>query len=454
MHRHNYKYFFLIHFENIHFWDVNKYTQQIWDSIYDKVDLLNCINEESRKHKIYKDEEKEFGILGINNRNGIFDAYLQKGKEINQAYKYMEDGWLAYNPYRVNVGSIGIKRKEQYYQYISPAYVVFSCKENLLPDYLYLTFKTNIFNQYINENTIGSVRQILSFDTLKSLQIPLPALLDQQRLVNKYNTAIRQTEKQEQQANKLEEDIENYLCEALGIEKQKEEKWEMGKLYFVKLDELTRWDISYVENSNLSNTKSKYKTVTLHNLITCLNKDLKGYSLRIETKNFSQNIFQYIGMENVEKNTGHLIEIQQLYGNQIKSQTIKIPKEYIIYGKLRPYLNKYWMNELDYSNVVCSSEFFVFQIVNSIDKQYFINILGSYIVQRQISDLTSGARMPRISEDIFMNIQIPLPPLSIQKEIAKHIHSMKEQIKDLRQSAEEHKRRAIIEFEQEIFKNT
>ena len=112
-------------------------------------------------------------------------------------------------------------------------------------------------------------------------------------------------------------------------------------------------------------------------------------------------------------------------GKQIKSQTLSIPKGFLLFGKLRPYLNKYWLNNTDFNNIICSSEFFVFKTIKDIDSQFFKYILSSSFIQSQISDKTSGARMPRINEDIFMNLQFPCPPIEIQTEIANHISGLK-----------------------------
>ena len=136
----------------------------------------SCIQEQSHRRKLSDYPENEFGILGVSNKIGIFDAYKEKGININQPYKKIENGWLAYNPYRINVGSIGMKTSSQKFDFISPAYVVFSCNEKLLPDFLYKLFKTERFCQIINENTTGSVRQNLTFGILKSLNIPLPPI--------------------------------------------------------------------------------------------------------------------------------------------------------------------------------------------------------------------------------------------------------------------------------------
>ena len=68
-------------------WDTKRYTSQGFSSDFEIVNLGSCIKEESRKYKLFLDEEKEFGILGVSNRVGIFDAYVQKGKDIKLSLK-------------------------------------------------------------------------------------------------------------------------------------------------------------------------------------------------------------------------------------------------------------------------------------------------------------------------------------------------------------------------------
>ena len=156
-------------------------------------------------------------------------------------------------------------------------------------------------------------------------------------------------------------------------------------------------------------------------------------------------------MEHIEKVTGQLLETPIVKGEQIKSQTVAVPNGYFIYGKLRPYLNKYWYNDTNWENLVCSSELFVFKVKKSINTRFFEIVLGSSIVQEQITDLTSGARMPRITEDVFMNIQIPIPSFDIQNSIVKRIDKIKEEIKKLQQTATIKYSSALTNFEIQIF---
>lgn len=441
----------LIPYSDFSLWDTKRYTSKQISSTFNIVSLGSCIAEQNKKYKIFLEEDKEFGILGVNNKIGIFDAYTQKGKDINQPYKKMETGWLAYNPYRINVGSIGIKLKEHQNEYISPAYVVFSCKENLLPEFLFFLFKTNRFNTVINESTTGSVRQNLTFETLKNIEIPLPSISEQKRIVENYNQKLDLAEQQAQQAKHLEVEIEKYLFEELGV--INETQTSNNKVFqLINFSEINRWDTLFLMG-NIPTINSNFKLTRFSEIIKYFNKGEKGKTIRIDSSRLPDDDFLYIGMEHIEKESGVLLDLPKVKGIEIKSQTLRVPKDYLIYGKLRPYLNKYWINETEFDNIICSSEFFVFDVIDNLDKYFFKFILSSKLIQDQISDKTSGARMPRINEDIFFNLQFPLPPLEKQKLISQHINSIKAQINELNILSAKNKEEAIIEFENEIFKN-
>ena len=64
-----------LQFRNIILWDVKRYAAERIKSDYPIVKLGSHILEESHKVKLYDFPEVEFGILGVNNKIGIFDAY-------------------------------------------------------------------------------------------------------------------------------------------------------------------------------------------------------------------------------------------------------------------------------------------------------------------------------------------------------------------------------------------
>lgn len=326
------------------------------------------------------------------------------------------------------------------------AYDIDTTKIN--PQYLVLVSTTKQFIVFCQSCSSGTTnRQRVDENKFLNIQIPLPLLAEQNKLVEEYNEQLTLSENAGVNAELKQNNINKIILDSLGV---KIVKSNLPKgLSFVSFAELDRWDLSFLQND--AHIKSLYKLVRIADCVDQFMTDEFGHSLRTETSKYPVKEFYYIGMENIEKSAGELIDMPVVNGAQIKSQTISVPKGYFIYGKLRPYLNKYWYNNTNVKDIICSSELFVFSIKKSIHPRYFEFVLGSDIVQTQISDLVSGARMPRINEKIFMSIQIPLPPISIQESIVEQIEYNKREIKSLQLAATSYKVQALTNFEFQIF---
>ena len=425
-------------------WDIKRYTSKKLKSTFNIEKLSNCIKEENRKYKLYLEEDKTFGILGVNNKDGIFDAYEQKGKEINQPYKKMEIGWLAYNPYRINVGSIGIRKKEHLYQYISPAYVVFSCLDNLLPEYLYLLFRTERFIKIINESTTGSVRQNLTSEILKTLEIPLPSISEQETIVKNYYNKITQATTYEQQAETLEKNIENYLFEELGVSFQKYEVLQIGKLHFIEFKEIENWIYNSIEMQFYKDlSKSKFPINTIGDVFDFISRNWEKKAN--EDK-------EYIELGSIDANFG-ILETKTINPKKAPSRATQIVKTGdLIIGTTRPYLKKFAIIDEKYSDFVASSGFSVIEENKGKYNLYFLNeVIKSDIGIKQFEIKMTGALYPAITQTELESLKIPVPPLSKQNEIAATIATMKQEQKNKIERATLLKQQAEQEFEQTIF---
>jgi len=439
-----YKKLKLVELKEFDLWDIKRYTSKKLKSTFNIEKLSNCIKEENRKYKLYLEEDKTFGILGVNNKDGIFDAYEQKGKEINQPYKKMEIGWLAYNPYRINVGSIGIRKKEHLYQYISPAYVVFSCLDNLLPEYLYLLFRTERFIKIINESTTGSVRQNLTSEILKTLEIPLPSISEQETIVKNYYDKITQATTYEQQAETLEKNIENYLFEELGVSFQKYEVLQIGKLHFIEFKEMENWIYNSIEMQFYKDlSKSKFPI----NIIG----DVFDFISRNWEKEANEDK-EYIELGSIDANFG-ILETKTINPKKAPSRATQIVKTGdLIIGTTRPYLKKFAIIDENHSDFVASSGFSVIEENKGKYNLYFLNeVIKSDIGIKQFEIKMTGALYPAITQTELESLKIPVPPLSKQNEIAATIATMKQEQKNKIERATLLKQQAEQEFEQTIF---
>lgn len=432
-------------------WDVKRYNYIFNSSFENAVFLKNILK--PYKLKLSKEEliENDWRIISKINFQG--ELFLREKDDV-KSYKgdlyKVPDNSIIYSKINVRHGCIYYHKKEEEPFGVSSEYPTFTFNQNIVNGkYLMLVLRSNEFKKLLNTKASGISKARVKVDEFLSIKIPLPELSEQNRIVLEYNQKIHLAKQQKKEANSIENKIEDYLYNALKLSKNVAQQKEKG-LQFTSLNQTSRWDTLFLKG-NMPILQTHYPLKQFRDVITKFNKGSKNESIRINSKDYPNDQFVYIGMENIEKETGNLLNIVKVIGEEIKSQTLKVPQDYFIYGKLRPYLNKYWFNETSYDNIICSSEFFVFNIKTGVNKQFFKYVLSSSFIQQQITDKTSGARMPRINETIFYNLQFPLPEYDKQNEIADHINSLKTQMKILREKANKNKEEAKHNFELEIF---
>lgn len=123
-------------------------------------------------------------FLGVSNEDGIVQSKYA-AEEKAEDYKIIEKGCFAYNPYRINVGSIAYFA-EDIKGLISPAYVIFKTKSNKINDKILLKFlKSSEGLRQIKLNARGTVRQALRFEDLCKIEISIPEYDEQELLISK-----------------------------------------------------------------------------------------------------------------------------------------------------------------------------------------------------------------------------------------------------------------------------
>jgi restriction endonuclease S subunit len=449
----SYKFIEVVPYSGLVNWSVQylKDSSITFNKKYPLVTISSFLKRNKTAFEIENNKEYKRATIKVRN-GGIFIRDIEKGQNIGTKNQFLiKEGQFLLSKIDARNGAFGVVPAELEGGIITGNFWTFDVDYSKVnPHYLSLVATTPEFIKFSEQASNGTTnRHYLQEDAFLNIKIPLPSKNEQNRIVAAYQLKIQLAEEQELKSIELEKDIENYLINELGININKKDK--NKGLGFISYKNISRWDYQFFYSQTKIN--SNYKTVKLEQCFDkfLINKD--GKSLRIETNKQPDKDFLYVGMESVEKETGELLELPIVKGKDIKSQTVRIPKDYFIYGKLRPYLNKYWFNETENVNIICSSEFFVFSILGNINKQYFKNVLGSVIIQRQIDESTSGARMPRINEQVFSDLILPIPPLDIQNKIANHISEIKTKIKQLKQQAEQNRILALQEFENEIFKN-
>ena len=178
-----------------------------------KVRLGDYIQEYSVKNK----DDENISVYSVTNTKGFCKDYF--GKEVaskdKTTYKIVPYGYFAYNPSRINVGSVDWQRKEKKV-IVSPLYNVFSVSPNLERQYLYYYLKSDFVLQRIKAVATGSVRDNLKLSMLYEFPIELPKLENQRKIVKILDKVSDVIEKKEQELEQLETLVKSRFAEMFG----------------------------------------------------------------------------------------------------------------------------------------------------------------------------------------------------------------------------------------------
>ena len=439
----NFLYLNFINFTDVSLWDFKRYTAKKVASSYPIVKLGDYIQEENTKVKPFDFPDKDFSILGVNNKTGLFDAYIEKGCNINQPYKVVKDGFLAYNPYRVNVGSIGLKTAEQKYNYISPAYVVFSCRQGLLPEFLYILFRTSKFNALIRESTTGSVRQTLSFSSMGNIEIPFPSIEKQKEIVEKYNEEVLCSNNLKNKIIDLETEIEKLWVNLLELTfyESKAEHKKINFLNFVCLSQLSRWD--WYNNRGMVNS-AKYKFAKLQDVV--IGKPLygageKGIKIKSDTR--------YIRITDI--NEDGTLNDDFVSAQKVDEKYILRENDFLI-ARSGNTVGKTFLYKREHGKCIYAGYLIKFKLnLEKVIPEYLLYYTKSKAYKTWISSNQRANAQPNINSEEFLNSPVIIPELSEQKNIIGQIGEIKREIQHLKDKDKNIIRVAHQQFEKELF---
>jgi type I restriction enzyme S subunit len=141
---------------------------------------------------------------------------------------------------------------------------------------------------------------------------------------------------------------------------------------------------------------------------------------RVDTKVDPQtsqiNSHFYVGLEHIESHTGRLLRDAEEVtdGGDILSIKTSFNAGDILYGKLRPNLNKVHLASQD---GICSTDIWALRTSEDLIPEFALRYLRSPAIYVRAAQLAAGANLPRLSADVFDRLPIPLPTLPEQQRI-------------------------------------
>ena len=159
-------------------------------------------------------------VYSVTNSRGFVPSTDYFNKEVFSktltTYKIVSKGSFAYNPSRINVGSVGLYGGEDE-GIVSPLYVTFTADTSKIDNQYLLAFlKSNIALRQIRNLTAGSVRDSLKFSALGKLLLPLPSLPAQRRIAAELDKICELKKNAETRLEKLDLFVKSRFAEMFG----------------------------------------------------------------------------------------------------------------------------------------------------------------------------------------------------------------------------------------------
>jgi type I restriction enzyme S subunit len=377
-------------------------------------------------------DNKKLNVFSISNIYGFIrsDEFFDKqvySKNL-QKYKIVKKGDFAYNPARVNVGSLGLFNHNEE-GLVSPMYVVFRIFRSnlLLPEFLFTVLKSDRYIQEIKRISMsrGSVRQILSFKDLCDIKIPLPPLSEQKAIAYVLSTiqeAIEKTEQVIKATKELKKSLMKHLFTygVCGVE----------SCEFVELKE-----------TEIGLIPKDWEVVRLGEVM------INDYENEKFIKMNMCDLLPFIPMSIIPEDSLYITQWEMRTKEQIRSGIVVRNNDLLI-AKITPSFEngkQGIVKTLPYNWAYATTEVIPIRVNNKLSSEFIAYYLRLPKVRHNLACKMEGTTgRKRLPKSQLENLPIPLPPLHIQQQIAEILKSVDDKIQ-----AEENKKKAL----EDLFKS-
>ena len=301
--------------------------------------------------------------------------------------------------------------------------------EAVNPYYLAAYLNSKVGKQLIDEFSIGSIYPHINVNRLKNVRVILPPRSLQDQIAQVMQEAYGDRGKKLEEATQSYQKIIDHVFEKLGINLASTQR-KRNALVSISLLQGGRFDFEAVVTlQDISSQFTEHETTLLKEIVEQTNERITP---SIDSPG---EIVNFIGLANIQSNSGELVNFEPVRGEEILSASPKFKKGDILFGRMRPYLNKVWIAEFD---GICSGEALVFRPnKDKVDTQFLHALLLSQLTLDQVVPLQSGSSLPRVSSSDVLNIKLPIPKnLQKQKEIGSEVEKRRSEAKRLRNEAE------------------
>ncbi|OCL95407.1 restriction endonuclease subunit S [Aliarcobacter thereius] len=322
------------------------------------------------------------------------NMYVYKTKEFinksglnNSSAKLFSKGTILYTIF-ATIGKIGILDIEA-----TTNQAISGIQPNQNVDLFYMYYGLKFITNEIQKISVGVAQNNINLTKLKEQWFPLPQLEEQKRIVAKLDILFAKIDKAITLHQKNIDEADIFMASVLNdIFAEFEEKYEKKQLN----------EIAIFGGKNIS-------TLEYPNLI-------------------------YFSLEDIETQTGKILNYKTVNESGVKGTAVSFDDNVVLYSKLRPYLNKVIVPNLE---GCATTELVVLKPKDKLDKYFLASYLRSSNIVNFLNNDSMGAKMPRTNMKTFRNLDIPLPPLKTQKKVVLYLDEISNKMEKIKQIQKE-----------------
>ena len=342
------------------------------------VKLGTVISEISVRNK----QDEDIPVYSVTNDQGFCTGYFSKdvSSKDRTTYKIVPYGCFAYNPSRINVGSVDWQHCENRV-IVSPLYVVFKTADALDQRYLLHYLKSDIALTLIRANASGSVRDNLKFSTLKEFPINLRSLDEQKEIADHLDKIDVLVDLYHQQLNSLDELVKSRFLELFGDIVHNDKQWKEHRF-----SEITSSRLGKMLNVKQQTGKATYPYLA--------NANVQWF--RFETRNLNQ----------MEFNEDEKVEFSLVDGDLLVCEGGEIGRCAVWHNQVQPCYFQKALHRVRCNQEVIIPDYLSWWFKFNCDNNGFFAIEGAK---------ATIAHLPGVK---LKQLQVATPPISLQNQFA------------------------------------
>jgi type I restriction enzyme S subunit len=443
----------IVWFENLNVWNFKKkqdFTENLpLDWIVARIgDLVEQVTE-----RVKVEAETVYKMVGVRwYGEGIFHRETVKGKDISATYLTpIKPNAFIYNRLFAWKQSFAVVPEDFTDYFVSNEFPQFIVDETkALPLYLYLCFMSSSLTEAVNKASIGSAavsRNRFKEEYFLNFEVPLPPVETQRSIVEHWQKSREEIKDIFEKISQKTTEIDEHFFSDLGLPNIA--KADASKSLTIWWKDFDRWSVSFNQEAQFGYdiTKGSFPVISLNSIL-----NLVQYGTSAKANNDATGI-AVIRMNNLINGTLDLSNLKYIFLSDKEKEKLLLKTGDILFNRTnsKELVGKCAVFQIEGEYIFAS---YLIRVRTNPDialPEFVVFSLNSQIGRRQI-DATSRQIIGQanINSQELRSLQIPLPPIEIQREIINRVEKGRDEITAMRQSAKEKAKAIETEIEELI----